>query len=737
MGKLPLDIGARQLGALALVVIGLGGSPGTGWARAPRHPAQRKVTETRNYRVVVKKERITLPAADYEGRRVEVQEGQKALVRRVLTDTKPEDGKITRSVLTTTVTHKGAGPAAWLERADRFRPGWSLSDAAYLATAKRLGPTFLEDQTNPAAGSVQVRLFAPKAREVYLVLDEDGERLRLAPDRAGVWEGRLPRAPRELYGKAYHYEVDGQKIADPYAASSGGDYGPSRFVDPHFNWQDPGYDTVPTRVRLQQRGLSEVHVKDMTAHPSSPVDSPTERGTYLGLRARRVVEHYQDLGVGGLELLPVHQFDARSGDLQDGKPTKNHWGYMTTQYLAPHRGWASKPDEAPKELKSAIDALHRAGKSVVMDVVYNHAAAGPSLHFKVLGQEIYFRLLPDGSLADGAGCKNELATEKPMVRRLLVHSLRRFALTYHVDGFRLDLGSLVDPKTLRAVDRALPPRVFLTAEPWAADAARAQWGKAALAGELGKTRLTVWNDDFRNAAWSFLPGGGGEETRNNLMNAICGSVASFGRGWAVRPTQAVNYLESHDEKTIRDRLQGNPQRAFLGMMLLLTSQGIPMLGHGQEMLRSKRDIANAHNMDNEVSWIDWGLKEANRDFFKATRGLLALRASSPHFQYQRPLTEADITWLRPGNANALGYLVRPPMGTPGRKKQPDLLVLMNSDSRESVTFELPRAGDWRVIADGALMKVDARGLRTAAGTYRLPPGTGVILSQERPTSGRR
>jgi pullulanase len=696
-------------------------------ARSLDAPARRLVRDGEKMRVVVKTQSRVLPAESFEGKRVEVQEGAKSLVKRVSVDSPVQNGKFTRTIKTVTLVSKTAGAAPWARSENDFAPKWSKKDAKSLYTSKQLGPIY-DQGKGSRGGSVTVRLHAPEAREVYVVLDGSNERFRLAPDRTGVWSTKLDRAPSALYGKTYHYEVDGKTVSDPYSHLVAGDYGPSVFADLRFDWHDQGYDKGSVTKKLQARGVSEVHVKDMTAHPSAPVENAAERGTYLGLKAPGVLAHYKELGVGAAELLPVHQFDVASGDRANGQPTVNHWGYNTTHYLAVHRQWAYKPGEAHRELQSAVDALHRQGTSVVMDVVFNHTAQGPTINFNVLGKSLFYRLKPDGSYYNGAGCVNEVASEKPMVRKLIVASLREFVEKYHIDGFRLDLGSLLDKKTMATIDRALPKRVFLTAEPWAAEWDRAKWGK----GDNHKTRFTYWNDDFRNAAWGFLSGAGGDETRNKMMNAVAGSVAGYGQGWASRPTQSLNYIESHDEKSLSDRVGGDKRRAFLGNVLLLTSQGIPMLGHGQEFMRSKKGISNAHNLDNDVSHVDWSLKGTNRDFFDATKGLLGLRAKLPHFHYDRPLTDKDITWLTPPNSNALGYLLRAPQGTPGRKAMPEVLVLTNSDAHSAVTFTLPRAGEWRVLVDGHSLQVSEAGLRNASGTYSVPAGSAVILSQVPP-----
>ena len=658
-----------------------------------------------DHRSVLKVTQETLPAERWEGDKVQVQEGDRHLVRRATRDGEVQGGRFLRTTRTLTLTAKG-DRGRW--RTAPRDTEWTTRNADDLASSKQLGAIF-------EGSSAKVRLFAPRAGKVELVLLDSGTRVPLSADRAGVWEANLTQQPSALYGQRYQYEVDGKVVADPYALLTDGDYGPSRFanVDAHV-WKDRGYDEGSTTDKLVRAGIVEVHVKDMTAHRSAPIDEPAQAGRYAGLGAKGVLEHYRRLGVGGIELLPVHEYDDNSGD----KGTFNHWGYMTTHYLAPERRYASDAAKAPEELQAAVDALHQQQLSVIMDVVYNHTAKGDEIAFNTLGKSYYYRVKGDGSLANGAGTGNELATERPMARKLIIDSLRHFVAKYHVDGFRFDLGSLLDRQTMRSIERALPKRVFLTAEPWAAEWDRAKWGK----GDLGASRVALWNDDFRNAAWSFVGGNGGN--RDALMNAVAGSVRAYGKGWAQRPSQALNYIESHDELTVSDKLGNDKQRVFLANALLLTSQGIPMLGHGQEMMRSKKGIANAHNLDDETSWIDWSKQKDNADLVDATGALLALRRRLPQFHYDRPLTDEDIQWLSPGNERGLGYVL--PGHGPGKSET--AAVLLNSDRSERVTFDLP-PGRWNVIVDWETLKANEHGLRTASGTYAVPPGCAVVLTR--------
>lgn len=670
-------------------------------------------------RVTTRVRKTEVPAADHVGRTVEHHETNRILVRKTTVDGPVQpNGTFTRTVRTTSVkrtpdahVQDPHAPAPWARKPGDFAPKWKQRDIESLYSSKTLGAVYHD----PA--DTKVRLFAPNAKRVELVL-ESGERFRAAPDRSGVWEASTGKAPTSLYGKAYHMEVDGKKVTDPYAHATSGDYGPAKFVNlKAYRWRTPKDVQLPGDHEV----ISEVHVRDMTASPTSPVPNKL-RGSYAGMGSKAVVDHYKDLGIGAVQPLPLHQYDHASGD----RGTMNHWGYMTTQFFAPTRRYALNQDHTPEELMGMVDAYKQKGIKVVMDVVYNHTAAGPEIAFNVLGRSYYYRFKGD-QLANGAGTGNEFKSENPMARKLIIDSVMHFVDNYRVDGFRFDLGSLLDVTTMRAIDRRLPKNVFLTSEPWAAEWDRARWSKGDLQGSLKGTRWTVWNDGYRDAVKGFMTGNLSEEGRNRVMTAVAGSNAPY--DFAVHPRQSVNYIESHDEHTVADMVKGDKNRALLGGVLLLTSQGTPMLGHGQEFMRTKKGIANAHNMDDDVSHIDWSLKQKNADVFNVYKTLIALRKDQPQFKLSEDRRQ-DIHWIMPDHddkKSAVGYRLPAPAPKPGEARASDVVVFANSGHQDA-WFKLPK-GNWQIVVDGAHVGKDVEGQTTANGHYRMRPGSAAVLKQ--------
>ncbi|MBP7634518.1 hypothetical protein KBA41_10105, partial [Candidatus Ozemobacteraceae bacterium] len=500
-------------------------------------------------------------------------------------------------------------------------------------------------------------------------------------------------------------------ISDPYAFANVDHDGKSIVVGPQmhkFTWTDQGFKTPAAKDII----IYEMHVKDLTAHSSSGVEGE-KRGTYLGMLEGRgtdyVLGHLQDLGVNAVELLPCQEFDNNFAS------HPNHWGYMTSHFFAPECAYATGKDgEGIREFKQMVNGLHKAGIAVIMDVVYNHTAEGnekgiPFL-FKGLDNPGYYRLCDDKRFYwNGTGCGNEFRSDNPMTRKYILDSLKYWMREYHVDGFRFDLGTILDKETMSAIMNELPESAIIVAEPWAADWKRNQWGKS----DFRNTKLGKWNDDFREQIRAFISGNG---DRNSVMTVLAGSCF----WWTAKPTESVNYIECHDGAVLSDLLKMDKDRFRLGAVALLTAQGIPMIHQGQEFMRSKKGNDNSYDQDNEINWINWGDKKKNADIYEFYKGLIGLRMKYENFRHAVALNNQNIEWLQPANSRGLGYLL---------KGKNDLLVLFNTDPGEWITFNLPGADDWTVICDGE--KVNDKGLYTAKGTYNVPSRKAIILKKSR------
>ncbi len=579
---------------------------------------------------------------------------------------------------------------------------------------------------------VNVALWASQAERVEICLfDDEGaeERIPLDEQTFHTWHGYLPGVRA---GQRYGFRVHGpwnpaagqrfnpaKLLADPYARAVDGrltydaavfghvlggspdirddrDSAPfvprSVVVRDDFDWGD---DAAP-RTEWDDTIIYEAHVRGLTMrHPDVPEH---QRGTYAGLAHPAVVNHLAWLGVTAIELLPVHHFITEEHLAREGHV--NYWGYNSLGYFAPEAVYSSSGSLGGQvnEFKSMVKTLHAAGLEVILDVVYNHTAeggaGGPTLAFRGLGNESYYKLAGDRrGYADYTGCGNTLDLSHPHVLQLVMDSLRYWVQEMHVDGFRFDLASAL-ARSLHDVDMLsgflttiqqdpVLSQVKLIAEPWDVGDGGYQVGEF-------PPLWSEWNDQYRDTVRDFWRGSTGE--LRGLGYRLSGSsdlYADDGR----RPFSSVNFVTAHDGFTMRDLVTYNDKhneangednrdgtdnnrswnhgvegetddevvqaerRRTLRSMLatLLLSTGVPMLMAGDEMGRTQRGSNNAYCQDNEISWVDWSLAPWQVDLLEFARLVLGIRRDNPalrhrHFFEGRPSTEGgakDLAWFGP------------------------------------------------------------------------------------------
>jgi glycogen operon protein len=461
---------------------------------------------------------------------------------------------------------------------------------------------------------------------------------------------------------------------------------------PYFDWEGDR----PPRIPWHESIIYEVHVKGFTArHPDVP---PEIRGTYAGLASRPAIDYLKKLGITAVELLPVHAFLDERHLVERG--LTNYWGYSTIGYFAPEARYSSSGDLGGQvvEFKEMVKALHRAGIEVILDVVYNHTGEGnhlgPTLSFRGIDNRTYYRLVTDQPryYMDYTGTGNSLNVRHPQTLKLIMDSLRYWVQEMHVDGFRFDLAATL-ARELHDVDRLsaffdiihqdpIISRVKLIAEPWDVGEGGYQVGNFPVL-------WTEWNGKYRDAVRRYWRGD--EFQAAELGWRLTGSsdlYQSDGR----RPSASINFITCHDGFTLNDlvsytekhneangednrdgakeNLSANygvegptddpeirtvrerQKRNFLATLLL--SQGVPMIGGGDEISRTQRGNNNAYCQDNEISWYDWNLNEDQRRLLDFTRRLIALRREHPNFRRRkffqgrriRGSDIKDITWFR-------------------------------------------------------------------------------------------
>ena len=481
--------------------------------------------------------------------------------------------------------------------------------------------------------------------------------------------------------------------------------------------------------------------------------------------------------MNAVELLPVFDFanieipykDTTNDVYNDWNPyVRNHWGYMTTHFFAPEAYYATAGTMTPdlwlgwtghqvREFKEMVREFHRNGISVILDVVYNHVSQYDFNPLKYIDKAYYFRLNQDGSYRSESGCGNDLRTEAPMVRRLIVDSVLYWMQEYHIDGFRFDLAGLIDEETARTIlreARQVNPDVIIIAEPWG--------GPNYVPDHYADLGWAAWNDQFRNGikGWDALNDQGfifgswqGENGPQALQRYFLGSTRNLG-GQFHRPAQSVNYLASHDDQTLGDfiriatgaahpdstitdlaanaTLQGKQLAAAkLAALCLLTAQGPTMIHAGQDFGRSKviaptsvPDVRvghidhNSYEKDDDTNYLNWEHKELNHDLFEYYRGLIQLRKAHKAFrrvnvdsvQFLSGRTEFGLAFLLPSRPAWNDY---------------DFLVLLNGNIDQPEEFVLPE-GQWSAVVttNQAGTEPIVAGL---SGVITVPPTAGMVL----------
>ncbi len=563
----------------------------------------------------------------------------------------------------------------------------------------------------------------------------------------------------------------------------------ARIPDDDFDWGDDTPPGIPTEDLV----IYETHVRGFTRHPSSGVSAP---GTYAGLREK--IPYLRRLGVNCVELLPVFEFDELDNprtDPRTGDRLYNYWGYNTVSFFAPKAGYAAtgRFGMQADEFKSLVKELHRAGIEVVLDVVFNHTAEGneqgPTISFRGLDNATYYMLTPRGEYYNFSGTGNTVNCNHPVVRDFVLSCLRYWVAEYHVDGFRFDLAAILD----RAPDGTPLPNpplleqlahdpvlrhTKLIAEAW--DAA----GLYQVGHFPNYGRWSEWNGKFRDAVRRFVKGDAG------LVGELATRMAGSPDLYQGRTSSAsVNFVTAHDGFTLNDLVSYNDKhneangeggadgaddnhswncgeegpsadphvralrmRQMKNMLLiLLTSQGVPMLLAGDEVGRTQLGNNNTYCQDNELSWFDWGLAEgptANTELLEFTRALIAFRRAHPVLRSAGHPTGSDrvgsglpdISWhgVRAGAPDWSSHCRVLALMRCGRHAkdgtEPDENVYLAVNAHwEAHDLELPRlpAGEvWHLFADTSQAAAHPLGAEPALehpGRYHLGPHSAVIL----------
>ena len=604
-------------------------------------------------------------------------------------------------------------------------------------------------------------VWAPTAEKVVLRLynrDEVAEELEMKRAEHGLWTAEVEGDKRGMY-YTFQVTVDGMALKETAgifarALDVNGNRGAiidMRNTDPE-EWNKDKY----SKVDHSDIVIYEMHYRDMTAHLSSGAE---HRGKYLGMAERGTkslqglatgLDHLVEMGVTHVHLLPTADF----GSIDESRPTNQYnWGYEPKNYNAPEGTYSTDPADPEariRELKTLVKAMHDAGLAVVLDVVYNHTTTTENCGFELTVPGYFYRMREDGSFADGSGCGNETASEKPMMRKYMIESLEYWVKEYHIDGFRFDLMAIHDIETMNLIRErleAINPNVLIYGEGWAA--ATPLYDESKLAFKRYTYRMPgigAFSDDIRNALRGTLDlseGGfihGVKGNKEALKFGIAGGiehpqVEHSEEPWCASPLQHISYVTCHDDHNLRDRLEHlrpdateeeRLRMAKLAHFGVFTSQGIPFIFCGEEMYRTKLGEKNTYNMPDKYNAIDWSLKSEYNDLVEYVKALIALRKAHPAFSLgTAEAVREHLTFIENDNDAAVGFVLHDLEGIDDAKS---IVVLMNG-SRDNVVFEIPE-GDYKWIADGDVIMPRGIGHYDGSNGYiEVAPISGVILAE--------
>ncbi len=556
-------------------------------------------------------------------------------------------------------------------------------------TDKELGMIYTKERT-------KIRIWSPLQDEVHLIIYPrydlvDRKVFLMEKSKDGVHQYVLEGDHK---GYFYNFLIDGEEVTDPYAIASSKNSKHSAIIDlEDTNPRGWTSHKIPKGNNHCDAIIYEVHVKDFTVSPSSGVKY---RGKYKGFVEDDTsynglttgISHLKELGITHVHLLPVYDFYTVNEEKHDFYRDENYnWGYDPELYNVVEGSYATAPEDPInriKELKNLIMELHKAGIKVVLDVVYNHTYKNYDSNFNIIMPKYYHRIRSDGTFSDGSGCGNEIASERPMVRKFILDSLKYWVNEFKVDGFRFDLMALMDIDTTEEILkelRKINPDILIYGEPWAGNSSILPHEKMTTKGRQYGQSYAFFNDDIRDSIKGDTNGDkkgfiqGESSHRLGVETGIVGSINydSNHIGFTKSPNETINYINSHDDLIIYDKIKKSlPHMAQVdierlnrfGFSILFTAQGIPFFHGGNEFLRTKHMIPNTYNSPISINAIDWSLKEKNLEFYNYFRSLIELRKEYKEFRLaDEKLIRDKVKFVHNfGNKNVIAYTLSTDQG---------------------------------------------------------------------------
>ena len=619
------------------------------------------------------------------------------------------------------------------------------------------------DEVTYTPQATTFKLFAPsEARRVQLRLykDSDSQKamktVKLQKTGQDLWTATVKG---DLKDQFYTFDMGRGECPGVFAKAVGvngrkGCILDLKDTDPE-GWTE---DRRPVTKSPADLVIYEMHHRDFSiarkdaAHP----------GKFLALTEPWAISHLKELGVNAIHILP--SYDYGSVDETRLADNKYNWGYDPVNYNVPEGGYSTDPYQPAvriREFKQMVKTLHDAGIRVILDVVYNHTYDIEHSNFQRTYPDYFYRKTADGQYSNGSGCGNETASDKPMMRQFMLESVKYWINEYHIDGFRFDLMGVHDIETMNQIRQmvdSIDPTIFIYGEGWSAGACALPNDMLGMKANISKMPgIAAFSDEIRDALrgpfdddkkGAFLAGLAGNE--ESLKFGIAGAIAHpqvdmtkvnySQKPWALEPTQMISYVSCHDDMCLTDRLRasipGITEEELIRLDLLaqtavFTSQGVPFMLSGEELLRDKKGVHNSFESPDSINHLDWNNLQRYPQVFQYYKGLIQLRKHHPAFRLgNADLIRKHLEFLPVKRPTArridqpehvMAFRLK---NYAGRDDWRDIIVILNA-SREAQDLAIPK-GNYTVVCRDGL--IDEQGLGTIVGSkLTVSPQSALIL----------
>lgn len=609
-------------------------------------------------------------------------------------------------------------------------------------------PAYKGDDLEMTVGEngTQFTLWSPTADSAMIRIYNDGiegeaieTRYMERKDQQNPWRATFEDA---LYGKFYTFSIfhNGEWLAETpgaYARAVGVNGKRAAIIDMATTnpegWEN---DVRPALDKFTDIIIYEMHHRDFSIHASAGNQyggkflALTQEGTRSPEGEMTGIDHLKELGITHVHILPSYDY----GSVDESRPdsAQYNWGYDPVNYNTPEGSYSTNafdPATRIREMKQMVQALHKNGIRVILDVVYNHTYINDGSNFSLTTPGYYYRHKEDGSYADASACDNETASEREMVRNYIVNSVLYWANEYHFDGFRFDLMGIHDIETMKAVRAELDkidPTIFIYGEGWAAQAPVIPGEQCAMKANAYKMPgVAVFSDDLRDGVkghFSQATGRGfatgAQACEESVKFGIVGAIqhpqinyelVNYSKApYTNHPTQVINYVSCHDDMCLTDKLRASmpdadekalQRYARLAQTIVFTSQGVPFMFTGEEIFRDKKGVHNSYCSPDEINAIDWSLKHSNREQFDYYCNLIQLRKSHPAF---RLATAEEVCKHLQFIENTPEQVVAYTLNDNAGGDEWNQIVVAFNGSDQSAEIEIPE-GNWMIIAnDGSI-----------------------------------